>query len=231
MGRSRAVVTSGPTRARLDAVRFLMNTSSGSLGAAIADQGLARGWEVGLVHGPCSTLPPPHPNLSTHPVSWLSDLYPTLLGVPYREEIAVVFHAMAVLDWAPRTVSQGKRASGRPWRVVLDPTPKIIDELRGLFPNAALIAFKLETGVTEEELVARAGRLARRCGADIVVANLLEWVQAGYRCRVVCGDGSVRADIVGREETAAWLWGWVENRRMSLPVRENGPRKAGDRYP
>lgn len=216
--RLRAVVTSGPTRARLDAVRFIMNTSTGALGAAIASHGVARGWRVDLVHGTCSVLPPPGPNLSVYPVAWLADLQPALRSVPHPEEVAVIFHAMAVLDWAPRIASPTKRASGRPWRLVLDPTAKIIDGLSALFPSAALVAFKLETGISEAELAARASRLARRCGADIVVANLQEWVESGYRCRVLNGGGSVLADLAGREETAAWLWEWAERRRASFPA-------------
>jgi phosphopantothenoylcysteine decarboxylase/phosphopantothenate--cysteine ligase len=134
---------------------------------------------------------------------------------------SAVFHAMAVMDFAPSEARPEKRASGAPWTIELHPTPKMIDRFGVWFPNACLVGFKLESGITEAELVSRAARLARRCGADIVVANLLEWVETGYRCLVVDRDGIVRAEVAGREATAAWLWRHVEVHRP-VPVPATG---------
>jgi len=219
----RALITSGPTRARIDAVRFIMNTSSGGLGAAIAAEGLARGWQVDLVHGPGAAVPATHRRLVLHSVPWLVDLEPTLRSLENPTDYAAVFHAMAVLDYAPRTVLRDKRASGEPWNLLLHPTPKLIDRFRGLFPSAMLIAFKLETGISEKELAARAARLAQRCGAHIVIANLLEWVEQAYRCQAVDADGRVHADLTGRDATAAWLWDLVEGHRDRIENRAQIP--------
>jgi phosphopantothenoylcysteine synthetase/decarboxylase len=190
-----------------------MNTSSGGLGVAIADEGLARGWHVDLVHGPGALVPAEHEHLSLHPVPWFTDLEPTIDSLPDPATYTAVFHTMAVLDYVPRTALSHKRASGEPWNLVLYPTPKLVDRFKARFPAAMLIAFKLEAGVDEHELVSRAARLAQRCGARIVVANLLEWVQERYRCQVVDAGGHVHADLSGREATAAWLWDFVEQHR------------------
>ena len=42
-GRRRVVVTAGPTRERIDPVRYLSNDSSGTMGFAIAEAAAARG--------------------------------------------------------------------------------------------------------------------------------------------------------------------------------------------
>ena len=54
----RVLVTGGPTRAYLDAFRYITNPSSGKMGVALAQNALDRGAEVTLVYGPGSAKPP-----------------------------------------------------------------------------------------------------------------------------------------------------------------------------
>ncbi len=46
------LVTAGPTREPIDAVRFITNASSGQMGYAIAAAAVAAGHEVTLLTGP-----------------------------------------------------------------------------------------------------------------------------------------------------------------------------------
>ena len=55
----RVLVTAGPTREYLDAVRYLSNASSGKMGYAIVEALLEAGWEAELVSGPVDLRPPP----------------------------------------------------------------------------------------------------------------------------------------------------------------------------
>ncbi len=52
------LLTSGPTRAYLDDVRYLTNGSSGQMGAALATAALAAGHRVTIVSGPVSVVYP-----------------------------------------------------------------------------------------------------------------------------------------------------------------------------
>ncbi len=52
------LVTAGPTREKIDPVRYLTNRSSGRMGYAIAEAALRRGARVLLVSGPTSIVPP-----------------------------------------------------------------------------------------------------------------------------------------------------------------------------
>src|SRR5207245_158021 len=52
------LVTAGPTREKIDPVRYLTNRSSGRMGYAIAEAALRRGARVLLVSGPTGLTPP-----------------------------------------------------------------------------------------------------------------------------------------------------------------------------
>src|SRR5579884_1069018 len=52
------LITAGPTREKIDPVRFLTNRSSGRMGYALAEAALRRGARVLLVSGPTSLTPP-----------------------------------------------------------------------------------------------------------------------------------------------------------------------------
>ena len=52
------LITAGPTREKIDPVRYLTNRSSGRMGYALAEAALRRGARVLLVSGPTSIAPP-----------------------------------------------------------------------------------------------------------------------------------------------------------------------------
>ena len=73
-------------------------------------------------------------------------------------------------------VTAGKVKSNAPelWLRMV-PTPKIIDRIRGDWDfRGVLVKFKLEVGVTEEELLSIAEASRRHSDADLMVANTLE---------------------------------------------------------
>jgi phosphopantothenoylcysteine decarboxylase/phosphopantothenate--cysteine ligase len=55
----KVLITAGPTRERIDPVRFISNRSSGKMGYAIAQAARDRGAEVVLVSGPVNLAAPP----------------------------------------------------------------------------------------------------------------------------------------------------------------------------
>ena len=55
----RVLITAGPTRERIDPVRFISNRSSGKMGFAVASAAQAAGAEVVLVAGPVALATPP----------------------------------------------------------------------------------------------------------------------------------------------------------------------------
>jgi hypothetical protein len=71
---------------------------------------------------------------------------------------------------------------------------KHISELSGLVGDCIRIGFKLETGVSEEELIHKSLNQISKYGVDYVIANILEQIgdKNSPRARMVSNDGSVK---------------------------------------
>lgn len=217
------LITSGPTQAPIDAVRYIANTSSGELGARIADAALEAGARVHLVHGPGSIMPAPHSRLSVSPVRTVDDLIAALQAQLAGGSVGVVIHAMAVLDYVPEAAGPGKIPSGRDHiDLRLVPTPKVIDRIRRWAPEALLVGFKLVAGESEEGLRQAALTLLRRSGADLVVANDMVQIQAGeHRAVFIEPDGRATGAFAGKVAIAEAL---VREIAARLACREgSGP--------
>lgn len=169
----RILITSGPTRAPFDAVRFLTNRSTGRFGTLLVQEALRRGAKVTLVYGVGSETPPAHPHLRKVPIETNEDLARVLQRELRKGSYDAVIHAMAVLDFAPAKARSGKTSSRGSWVVRLIPTPKVISRIKRWAPEVFLVGFKLEVGLDRKSLVSRGLRLLAESGADLVVANQL----------------------------------------------------------
>lgn len=69
--------------------------------------------------------------------------------------------------------------------VKLGLTPKIIESLRKLFPDAYICGFKLLENVSEEELVEAAMKQIKKCNTNLVLANDLAELRKGNASRLV----------------------------------------------
>ena len=228
------LVTAGSTRAYLDAVRYISNTSSGRLGSIIVAELLRRGARVTFFHGQETLTPRTMAQSHEAPLSEkeLSRLRLVRIeSVPHLADsmesyleagsCAVVVMAMAVLDYVPDggVEQQGRKMeSGRQrWTIDLVPTPKIVDCVKRISPATVLIGFKLVAGLSRDERVAKARALMERSGAEIVIANDLSDVRRDfYRATLVerAGlEGRVTlTEVQGRRETASLLCDRLENR-------------------
>ena len=80
--------------------------------------------------------------------------------------------------------------------IFLQPTPKIIPELRQLVPGAVIVGFKLLDDVAQEKLFAVAKRLMEKNDCDYVLANDYTTVQAGnHTGYLIARDGSFETFI------------------------------------
>lgn len=155
MSRSpRAVVTCGPSVSHIDAVRRITNFSTGELGVRLAEALLKNGWEVLCFKGTNATYRNPEGGaLKLRAFSTNTDLHTLLHEEPEREKVRVVFHAAALSDYEVCSVQTlcgdplyGKKISSHlpGLQVILQPAPKLLPELRGLFPNAKIVGWKYE---------------------------------------------------------------------------------------
>ena len=206
----RILITSGPTRAALDAVRFLTNKATGRLGSLIAEAALEAGAEVAFVYGRGSAIPAVRggraDRLRLLPIDTVEDLI-VIFEHELRRGYDAVIHAMAVLDFAPAQVRPEKTSSSLDdWVIHLVPTPKAAMLVRQLAPSTFFIGFKLEVGKPRADLVDIAADWARRNGADLVVANDMRDIERGTHIGyLVNAAGAVEQIAEGKETIARAL--------------------------
>lgn len=162
----RIVITAGPTREKLDPVRYLSNESSGRMGWALAEAAERRGARVTLVTGP-TALPSPK-RVTVVPVTSAREMLAATRKAARGAQ--AVIGAAAVADWRPLTVSRTKLKKTQTAPIVrLTPNPDILGTLarerKGPFPRLA--GFALES----TNLLVNARKKMKKKGLDLVVAN------------------------------------------------------------
>ncbi len=214
----RILVTAGNTQTPIDRVRCLTNIFTGRTGAQIAGAAAERGHAVTLITSQPETVGAA-PELAVAPYRTFDELHALLARTVPAGGFDAIVHAAAVGDYhlsgtyipAPDTqfelehgawrspgpphminVSAGKIKSSHPelW-LRLTPAPKLIDLMRSPWGfRGILVKFKLEVGLTSDELLDVAERSRLQSGADLMVANTLEhrhdeaWLGAGEYQRV-----------------------------------------------
>lgn len=203
------LITSGPTRGNIDAVRYISNRSSGKLGAMIADEAIRNGARVTFVHGWGSHIPQEAGNGRCRLVriETVDDVMHAVESVLTKDRADVVIHLMAVLDYVPAEPRTTKTPSGRgEWNVRLIKTPKAIKLIRRLAPHAYLVSFKLEVNKPLDELVQIAYNSLQRNESQLVVANDLSQIEDGrHQAYFIDPSGKIDATCETKHEIATKL--------------------------
>ena len=176
-------MTAGPTYEPLDEVRRLTNFSSGRLGCELAAHLAGCGHEVWLLLGQLATWQGERRASRVDRFTTTTDLRDRLQALG-REDVAAVFHAAAVSDFAFgalwRRSEAGELVPVRAGKIStregallaeLRPTPKIIAELRNWFPQARLVGWKYEVDGDREQVLQLAHNQIRECRTAACVAN------------------------------------------------------------
>lgn len=247
----RFLVTAGPTREKIDEVRFWGNIFTGNTGLLIA-KALADIGEVDLL-----TSNRQHPSeimamqslanpIRGHGFSTHADLRELLERMVTQHEYAAVIMTAAIADyqpiatyavqtrtqtngqerWIAEDVSAPKVKSSHPFIAVLaQRTEKLIDLFRSQWDyKGLLIKFKLEVGLSEEELLRIGEESRQHSGADFLVANTLAMVggqQSGAFLISATGHEFVgRSQLPQRLKQVINAW---THRFSSTPLTEKTP--------
>lgn len=144
----RLLVTAGPTREYLDAVRFLSNASTGRMGFAVARAAAAAGHRVALVAGPVGLSTPP----GVDRVDVVSALEMREAVLRRFDACDAVVKAAAVCDYRPAEILPGKmKKDDTPRTLALVPNPDILAELGRRKRRQVLIGFALEATLDRSE--------------------------------------------------------------------------------
>ena len=179
----RCIVTAGPTVEPLDAVRRLTNHSTGTLGTQFANHLAGCGHDVLLLRSRTATAAPPLHAVDTELFGTSHELLTCFQAHATPEPVAI-FHAAAVGDFEIGAVYrrepdgtllrlQSGKYSTRDGLLLteLQPTPKILPQLRDLYPRAWITGWKYEVDGTRDEVLNRARAQLESCRSDAVVAN------------------------------------------------------------
>ena len=177
------LVTAGPTYERMDKVRRLTNFSTGRLGVELANFLVARGHEVTLLLGELETHGGERQATRVERFTTTANLREKFQAWSKRE-VGAVFHAAAVSDFTFGKIWQRSAAgelseiqagkiSTRQGTLLAElvPTPKLIAELRGLYPTARLVGWKYEVDGDKLSVLGAAEAQLRDCRTDACVAN------------------------------------------------------------
>ncbi|HEY3331803.1 MAG TPA: bifunctional phosphopantothenoylcysteine decarboxylase/phosphopantothenate--cysteine ligase CoaBC [Capsulimonadaceae bacterium] len=169
----RVLVTAGPTREPIDAVRYISNRSSGKMGYAIAEAAARRGATVELISGPTALAEPC--GVTTVHVTTAEDMRNAVLE--RYDASDVVIAAAAVADFTPQfPVTQKIKKTGEPLAIMLGATQDILAELGRRKEHQVLVGFAAET----DDVIANAqGKLAAK-NLDYIVANDVSQAGAGF---------------------------------------------------
>jgi phosphopantothenoylcysteine decarboxylase / phosphopantothenate---cysteine ligase len=135
------LITAGPTREKIDPVRYLTNRSSGRMGYALAEAALRRGARVLLVSGPTALTPPGSAELTR--VESAEDMRQAVLKL--LPESTIVIKTAAVADYRPKSVAGQKIKRSGPMTLDLEPTPDILAELARQKKSQIIVGFAAET--------------------------------------------------------------------------------------
>lgn len=176
----RILITAGPTREFIDPVRFISNRSTGKMGYAIAEAGIAAGHDVVLISGPVFLEPPPGLSKFVSVVSALDLLEAVQKELPNANALVMT---AAVADFRPKTMATRKlhktAAGGRasmPSSLELIPNPDILKTIRPLKENRIFVGFAAETN---DVLPSASNKLTQK-GLDLLVANDVTQPGAGF---------------------------------------------------
>jgi phosphopantothenoylcysteine decarboxylase / phosphopantothenate---cysteine ligase len=167
------VVTAGPTREKIDPVRFISNHSTGKMGYAIAEAARNAGAKVILISGPTNLACPN--GVERINVESAAEMYDSVLS--YFSTSDVVIKSAAVADYRPKVIYDHK-VKKKPGEAVieLERTKDILFELGAKKKNQLLIGFAAET----ENIDEYANKKLMAKNADMIVANNVKSEGAGF---------------------------------------------------
>ena len=184
----RILVIGGRSEEPIDSMRIITNRSTGMMAAALAERAFDRGADVDLWMGGCSAQLPDY--IPTRRFATVSDLISMVDDIDHD----VVLVPAALADFTPESIAKGKISSDDGFELNLNPVPKVLPLIRSKCDT--VVGFKAESGLSAEDLIARARSRLEMYDLAAVVANDIDVVgMKSSSAHLVTADSS--SDISG----------------------------------
>jgi phosphopantothenoylcysteine decarboxylase/phosphopantothenate--cysteine ligase len=180
------LISAGPTREPIDAVRFISNYSTATFGFKIAFEAKKRGHKVTLVSGPTHLEVLPGVKLVRTETALemkkaLSELF--------KRSDCLIMNA-AVCDYRPSRLSKDKIKKGKKsFSIKLIKNPDILKELSGEKNEKIIIGFAVET----RNLISNAFHKLRKKNLDFIIASKITGSGSPF------GKGRINAYFIDRQ--------------------------------
>jgi phosphopantothenoylcysteine decarboxylase/phosphopantothenate--cysteine ligase len=214
------LITAGPTRERLDPVRYLTNRSSGKMGFAVAEAAREAGAHVTVVSGPVQLQTPM--GVTRINVESARDMYAAVHRQVGDADIFIA--AAAVADFQPVSVAKQKiKKQGGSVKLELEPAPDIIKSVADMAKRPFVVGFAAETNDVEENARIK----LKRKKLDMIAAN-----EVGDGIAFDCEDNALTVIWPGGKmevargpkiDVARELIALIANR---LPPPDGSPRRG-----
>lgn len=195
------LVTAGPTREKIDPVRFISNHSTGKMGYAIAKQAGMRGAKVTLVSGPVALEAPK--GVEVVPVVSAKNMADAVWE--RADKMDMIIKAAAVADYRPVTTYEDKvKKSGDDMNIALERTDDILAHLgKNKKEGQILCGFSMET----KDMLENSKVKLKKKNLDVIVANNLKVAGAGFGTdtnivTLITKDEVKELPILSKEEVA-----------------------------
>ena len=163
----RILITAGPTREKIDPVRFISNRSTGKMGYAIAARAAEAGHDVTLISGPVALENPANvKRIFIESAAEMAEAVHT-----HAPEADVIIMSAAVADYRPAHPfdSKMKKQPGNLF-LELERTEDVLGTVgKNKLPGQLLVGFAAET----ENLETNALDKLQRKNLDWIIANLV----------------------------------------------------------
>ena len=197
----KVLVTAGPTREKIDPVRFISNNSSGKMGYALAKVAAGMGAEVTLVSGITALSQPV--GVERIDVESAADMAEAVKS--RADEQDIIIKAAAVADYTPSRVYDEKvKKSAEEFSIPLDRTEDILGYLGShRREDQFLCGFSMET----ENVIENSKAKLTKKNVDMIVANDLRTPGAGFKgdtnvVTIITASGTKALPLMDKEEVA-----------------------------
>jgi phosphopantothenoylcysteine decarboxylase/phosphopantothenate--cysteine ligase len=190
------LITAGPTREKIDPVRYLTNRSSGRMGYALAEAASRRGARVLLVTGPTNLNPPGAAEVSR--VESADEMHQAVLNL--FPQSTIVIKTAAVSDYRPTSVAAQKIRRTGTMTLELEPTTDILREISRQKQAQLVVGFAAET----ENVLENARRKLSSKSLDAIVVNDVSRHGIGFDSDRNAVTIITHSDVIEVPETTKW---------------------------
>lgn len=209
------LISAGPTREKLDPVRYITNHSTGKMGYAIAKQCMWRGANVTLVTGKTNLAKPMFMKIIE--IESAQDMFEVVKSC--YEEQDIIIKSAAVADYRPAVVADEKmKKKDADMSIALERTTDILGFLgKNKRAGQFLCGFSMET----QNMLENSKEKLLKKNLDMIVANNLKQQGAGFGTdtnivTLITKDGYEELPIMSKDEVARMLIDAIQKRKRLI---------------